>query len=329
MEAKKRKTGVVKSVDRKDVEKHEIYSYAVSTPPGGPHRKKTITVRGIPGSAFTLLAQNEDNEVYSFQGGGFDRTASSFEGFIPESGVFKAIVDTQVARNVDVRLDTKIVSTASDVVVDAEGEYVVPTTTTATVIHPQIASSSTTVGSEETFSLGIQVDTTGLSNIELDGRKEYVSKLIRVGSQTLFKFEFVLVTPDAYSINLVRQPLFDFLSSNADDERGFTLYDGSVYKNGASEIVNELAHIVNLDGRKILSDIKYNPILERSEPDFHVEFFKVELYGEAKPAEDSVGHSEGFGDVAVISGSINIGSMGKANTTLKLMPFNFLEVLAK
>ena len=323
MKAKKRKTGVVKSVDRKDIEKHEIYSYAVSTPPGGPHRKKTITVRGIPGSAFTLLAQNENNEVYSFQGGGFDRTASSFEGFIPESGVFKAIVDTQVSKNVNVRLDTKIVSTASDIEVGAEGEY------TAAVSHPQVASSSTTTGSEETFSLGVQVDVTGLSNIVLDGRKEYASELIRVGSQTLFKFEFTLTTPDAYSINLVRQPLFNFDASNADDEGGFTLYDGNVYKNGASEIVNELAHSVNVNGRKILSDIKYNPILEKSKPDFKVEFLKVELYGETTPAEDSVGHSEGFGDVAVISGSIDIGSMGKANSTLKLMAFNFLEVLAK
>ena len=311
MKAKKRKTGVVKSVDRKDIEKHEIYSYAVSTPPGGPHRKKTITVRGIPGSAFTLLAQNENNEVYSFQGGGFDRTASSFEGFIPESGVFKAIVDTQVSKNVDVRLDTKITSTASN------------------ADTPSIITSSTTTGSEGTFSLSIQVDTTGLSNIEFDGRKEYTSKLIRVGEQALCKFEFTLKTPDSHSINLVRQPLFNFDASNADEDGGFTLYDGSVYKNGASEIVNELAHSVNVNGRKILSDIKYNPILEKSKPLFKVEFLKVELYGETTPAEDSVGHSEGFGDVAVISGSIDVGSMGKANSTLKLMAFNFLEVLAK
>jgi len=325
MKAKKRATTVVKSVDRNDVENHKIYSYAISNPPNGPHRKKTITVRGIPGSAFVLLAQNENNEVYSFQGGGFDRTASSFEGFIPESGVFKAIIDTQVSRNVDVRLDTTIASTPSSVVTVLEDT----STSTTTTYASTTSTSSTTAGSEGTFSLGIQADTTGLSNITIEKRKDYTSELVRAGSQTLLKFEFILATPPAYAINLVRQPLFDFKSSNADDERGFVLYDGSVYKDGSGDIVNALAHSVNQNGIKILSDVKYNPILERSEPKFEVKFEKVELYGAAKTLAASVGHSQGFGDAVVVKGEINVTSMGQANSKLKLMAFNFLEVFAK
>ena len=304
MKAKKRNTGEVRSVDRKDIKNHKIHSYAVSTPPTGPHRKKTITVRGVPGSAFTLLAQNENNEVYSFQGGGFDRTASSFEGFIPESGVFRAIVNTQVSKNVDVRLDS--------------GAGAVDGTKVVEVI----------AGSEGTFSFELVADTTGLSNIDLE-RASFYSPEVQVGSSTGFAFEFTFVSPDSHVINWVRQPRFDFEFSNADNDKGFVLYDSSVYKNDDGDIVNEQAHTVNLDGRGIESDFKYNPILENSEPNFNVVVEGVELYGDTEIAENSVGHSQGFADVVTVRGEVQINSMGSAHTTLRLMAFNFLEVFAK
>jgi hypothetical protein len=306
MKAKKRNTEEVRSVDRKDIKNHKIHSYAVSTPPTGPHRKKIITVRGVPGSAFTLLAQNENNEVYSFQGGGFDRTASSFEGFIPESGVFRAVINTQVSKNVDVRLDS-----GAGVV---DGAKVVQVIT----------------GSEGTFSFELVADTTGLSNIDLyDARASFYSPEVQAGSPTGFAFKFTFVSPDSHVINLVKQPGFNFEFSNADNDKGFVLYDGSVYKDDDGEIVNDLAHTVNLDKRAIESDFKYNPILEKSEPNFNVVVESVELYGDTEVAENSIGHSQGFADVVTVRGEVQINSMGSAHTRLRLMAFNFLEVFAK
>ena len=290
MKARKKTTTALRSVDPNDTKNHKIFSYATSTAPSGPNRKKTITVRGLPGSTFTLLAQNENNEVYSFQGGGFDRTASGFTGVIPSDGVFKAIVNTQRAAGVDVRLMSSAPEAATQV----------------------ITAAST---GESTVKVNIECVTTGLSNITIVDASSFESGAISVDGATSIDFIFTVTADAAKVINLVRQPHFNYDSSNDDKNGGgFELYD---------------AHSGNVNGVKILSDIKYNPIADESDVVFKVKFEKSELLEQQEVQANSVGHSAGFAQTVSIAGTVTVGQAGAKDSNIKLMLFNFLEVLSK
>lgn len=204
------------------------------------------------------MAQNENNEVYSFQGGGFDRTASGFTGVIPSDGVFKAIVNTQRAAGVDVRLVSSDPKAATQV----------------------ITAAST---GESTVKVNIECVTTGLSNITIVDASSFESGAISVDGATSIDFIFTVTADAAKVINLVRQPHFNYDSSNDDkDEGGFELYDGTVYKDGGGSIVNANAHSGNVNGVKILSDIKYNPIADESDVVFKVKFEKASYLNNKK-----------------------------------------------
>jgi len=306
MKARKKTTTALRSVDPSDTKNHKIFSYATSTAPSGPNRKKTITVRGLPGSTFALLAQNENNEVYSFQGGGFDRTASGFTGVIPSNGVFKAVVNTQGAVGVDVRLTAEA-----------------PDTPAAKVI----TAAST---GESTVKVNIECITEGLSNITIVGAPSFESGAISVDGKTSIDFIFTVTADAAKVINLVRQPHFNYDSSNDDKNGGgFELYDGTVYKDGGGSIVNANAHSANVNGVKILSDIKYNPIADESDVVFKVGFEKGELLEQQEVQENSIGHSAGFAQSVIITGTVLVNKAGAKDSNIKLMLFNFLEVLSK
>lgn len=306
MKARKKTTTALRSVDPSDTKNHKIFSYATSTAPSGPNRKKTITVRGLPGSTFTLLAQNENNEVYSFQGGGFDRTASGFTGVIPSDGVFKAIVNTQRATGVDVRL----ISEAPD--------------------NPAVEVITAASTGESTVKVNVECVTTGLSNITITSASSFESEAISVDGATIFNFVFTVTADAAKVINLVRQPHFNYDRSNGDSNGGgFELYDGTVYKDGGGSIVNANAHSINVNGVKILSDIKYNPIADESDVLFKVKFEKTGLSESQGIQANSVGHSVGFAQAVRIAGTISVGRAGAKDSNIKLMLFNFLEVLSK
>jgi len=305
MKARKKTTTALRSVDPNDTKNHKIFSYATSTAPSGPNRKKTITVRGLPGSTFTLLAQNENNEVYSFQGGGFNRTASGFTGVIPSDGVFKTIVNTQRAAGVDVRLMSSAPETATQV----------------------ITAAST---GESTVKVNIECVTTGLSNITIVDASSFESGAISVDGTTSIDFIFTVTADAAKVINLVRQPHFNYDGSNDDSNGdGFELYDGTVYKDGGGSIVNANAHGINVNGVRILSDIKYNPIADESDVVFKVKFEKSELLEQQEVQANSIGHSAGFAQSVSIAGTVAVGQAGAKDSNIKLMLFNFLEVLSK
>ena len=300
MKAKRNTTPAIKSVDPSDVAKHKIFSYTTSSAPSGGNRKRRVTVRGIPGSKFSLFAQNENNEVYSFAGGGFDRAPSSLNAVIPPSGVFTAVINTQRSQSVDVRLTSAAPEVATQVIEDI------------TAAHK----------------LNFTVETTGLTGLTLTG-STVSSQFIPVGSTGSFDFSCVVTAAREQVINLVRQPHFSLKLSNADKDNGFVLYDGVVFKNASGDIINGLAHSVNADGQEIGSDIKYNPLADGSETIFNVVFNSTVLVGEESVYENSEGHSVGFSSGLVINGTVNVTSMGKADSNVKLMLFNFIESLTR
>ena len=299
MKAQKKSGPALKSVDPSDTKNHKIYSYGTSTAPAGYGRKKIVTVRGLPGSAFTILAQNENDEIYSFKEGGFEGTPGALSGIIPKSGVFKTVVDTQRSKNVDVRL----LSTS-------------PETDTRVITAESVAEVQST----------FTVDYTGLDDIAFVDNI-FTSSRVNSGGATSIRFLATVNAARTHVVNLVRQPRFMFDYTSADSDYGFVAYDGEEFKESDGTLVNALAHEANLNGQEILNDVKYSPILDDSLLEFNVEFDEVRITGQERIAENSVGHSIGFGEGVVISGTVNITKAGTKNNNIKLMVVNFLEVL--
>ena len=78
-----------------------------------------------------------------------------------------------------------------------------------------------------------------------------------------------------------------------------------------------------------MSDIKYNPIADESDIDFKVKFKETSLSESQRIQANSVGHSVGFAQTVKIGGSVAVGRAGAKDSNIKLMLFNFLEVLSK
>ena len=301
MKAKKNTIPAIKSVDPSDIAKHKIFSYTTSSAPSGGNRKRRVTVRGIPGSKFSLFAQNENNQVYSFAGGGFDRAPGGIEAVIPPSGVFTAVINTQRSQSIDVRLTSEAPEVVTQVIQDV------------TAAHK----------------LNFTVDTTNLTGLSFETASVFSSQSIPVGSTGGFPFECVVVAAKERVINLVRQPHFLIQGSNADSEDGFILYDGSLFKDAQGDVVNSFAHVNNLDGGEISSDVRYSPIRDNSETIFTVDNLNVDVIGEETIYANSEGHSIGFSSGIVINGIVNILSMGKADSNVDLILFNFIESLTR
>ena len=290
MKAKKRTTAAIKSVSPEDFKSHKIHAATASSAPGGGNRTKRISVRGIPGSTFSLMIQNEDQGVYSFTAGGFGGTPSPLEGIIPSTGVFNTLINTGRASDIEIRL------TGSN-----------PETTTG-VLTQSIAGSQITM----------TVNSTDLSNLTLTGAT-VTSLLINVGDTGDVEFACSIVADSGKLVNYVRAPRFEKSSSLPGS---FVLYDGVAYA------TNGEAYYFNNDGVELLSDIKIIEADGHDETKFDVTFNEVlPLDGRAAHPDTVDAYTEFCANGVLVSGTVNINSMGSKNLTINLMLYNFLEII--
>ena len=296
MKAKKRNNAVVKSVSPSDTKNHKIYSITSSFAPGGGNRTKRISIKGVPGSTFTLMAQDENNKVYSFATGNFNGIATPLTGIIPPSGVFKSIVNTGRAESVEVRLQGEIEATDTSIVQPVS------------IISQALASRVFT----------ITANGTGLSNLSLIA-SSFASPDINVGGSGYLSFELVVEATNDKAINVVRFPVFDYKEAF---QNPFTVYDGVAFAE------NDLAHYVNQDGGKLVDfKVVEQPYHEdHLATDFKVTQVNVELLEQTTPHAADIGHSIGFTRLLLVSGEVAISRMGDEDITLNLMLQNFIEV---
>lgn len=282
---------VIESVSPDDVASHKIYSVNASQSLGGGNRVKTITVTGIPGSTFTLMTQDENNQLFSFKAGAFGPTPSPLTGVVPLSGVFRKKINTGRAKKVEVRLQSAAPDAVTEVV-------------TQTVALEQLT---------------INIDGTGLSNYTISGATSYVSPPIAAGGNAVLNFEFIVRANTEKLVNYVRAPKFSYKQSTPE---GFVLYDGVAFSE------NALAHSTNANGIRLGSDFKITEATGWETTDFKIKSLIVDpVSGEGEVPEASVGHSTWVSDSLRIKGEVHIGSMGTEDLTLNLMLYNFLEIL--
>lgn len=297
MKAKKRVIAQNISVSPDDVKSHKIHSINSSVAPGGGNRQKRITVRGIPGSVFSVMVQDENNNVYSFRQGSFNGTPTPLSGIIPPNGVFKTIIDTGRSESVNIRLNTGSPDAAT------------------TTIGQSIASHSVTIAAVAT----------GLNSSHYSiGTASFTSKPISPGGDGVFDFEFVIEAAGGKVVNIVRNTIFNYEYS-LPTESGFVLYDGETFED------NQNAHQANLDGVALRSDFKIvetNNNGHLSTP-FVIEGLTAKPYNgisEVIPS-GSVGHSAGVTRSALVKGTVRVSTMGYENLTINLMLYNFLELI--
>jgi len=292
MKAKKRTTTAIQSVSPDDFKSHKIDSITSSFTPGGGNRTKRISVRGTPGSAFTLMIQDENNGVYSFTSGGFGGTPSPLSGIIPDTGVFNTVINTGRASNVEIRLTSQNPDATTDVATQS------------------IAGSKIT----------ITVDDTSLNNLTLEGAT-VTSSVINVNTTGDVEFTCSVIADSGKSINYVRAPKFSYNDSLPGN---FVLYDGVAHS------TNSDAYYANNDGIRLLSDIKIIEADGDDETKFDVKFNEViALNGRSTIPSDQALYSTFCANVVLVSGVVNVTSMGSKDITINLMLYNFLEVITE
>lgn len=317
MKAKKRKTtSVIKSVSPDDTKSHKINSIIASSAPGGGNRTKRYTIKGIPGSAFSLLVQDENQRVYSFDSRGFNGTPAPLTGIIPPNGVYVATVNTSRAESIETRLIATVKKPETSPSAIAEAEI-------AAAEAPVAAYDSTVVIKESITSrkVTIVVDGTGLSNYTLDDFATTISPAISAGGGGEFKFKTYLKADAGKVVNYVRAPLFDYKYSTP-EERGFVLYDGVAYAS------NNNAHYYNNDGTQILSDVKIIEADGWEDTSFKIGKLSITApEGEGKIPSAQEDYATWVSRSILIEGSVSVGSMGKTDLTINLMLHNFIEIV--
>ena len=292
MKAKKRTTTAIQSVSPDDFKSHKIDSITSSFTPGGGNRTKRISIKGVPGSTFNLMLQDENFGVYSFTSGGFGGTPSPLSGIIPSTGVFYAVVNTGRAQSVDIRLTSQN-----------------PEATTS-LLTQSIAGSKIT----------ITIDDTSLSNLTLTGAS-VTSSLINVGNSGDIEFACSVIANTGKLVNYVRAPKFSYSDSLPGS---FVLYDGVAHS------TNSDAYYANNDGVRLLSDIKIIEADGDDETKFDVIFNEVlALDGEATIPSDQAAYSTFCANGVIIKGIVRVDSMGAKDITINLMLYNFLEVITE
>jgi len=292
MKAKKIQGPIVaESVSIDDVKNHKIYSVNSNAAPAGGNRQKNITVTGIPGSAFTLVVQDENNAVYSFLHGAFGANPSPLIGVIPPGGVFRKTISTGRAKKVELRLQ----SGDPDPITSVVSQSIQPKTVTITAIG------------------------TGLSDFNFSGPVTFTSTPTNEGGSTIFNFEFVIKAINNKIINYVRAIKYD---EGYSLEREFELYDGVVFAE------NPNAHTANLSGKAINSDFKLIEAEGYETTQYKIKnYYATAPNGFGEIPDASEGHSTWVSDSVRIQGSVEVGAMGNENLTINLMLYNFLEIL--
>jgi len=315
MKAKKRKTtSIIKSVSPDDTKSHKINSIIASSAPGGGNRTKRYAVKGIPGSAFSLLVQDESERVYSFSSGSFNGIPAPLEGIIPPSGMYTAIVNTGRAESVETRLIATVKKAETSPSAIAEAEI-------AAAEDPTAAYDSTVVIKESITSRKVTmvVDGTELSNYTLDDFATTISPEISVGGNVMFTFKTYLKAAAGKVVNYVRAPLFDYKYSTPGK---FVLYDGVAFAS------NNNAHYYNEDGTQILSDVKIIEAKGWEDTNFKVGKFSITApEGEGKIPSAQADYATWVSRSILIEGSVSVGSMGKTDLTINLMLHNFIEIV--
>jgi hypothetical protein len=134
-------------------EEHKIYSISVLPSGNAKNSNQYFIVKGVPGSEFNILAQDQDKNIYDFETGKFGEGGKMLTGVIPRgkngrTGIYRGVLKKGTQSKVDIRMITSDVNTEE--LVDKGGAKVisqkVSTAYTASIIADKTSITGLQIG---------------------------------------------------------------------------------------------------------------------------------------------------------------------------------------
>ena len=281
------------------IEEHKIHSFQVFPSVSGRDKRKRFAVRGVPGTPFNILVQDQDKKIYNFKTGQFAVGGPMFSGVIPPGigsrtqGVFNGIIRIGTAQTeVNVRLLTQ-------------------------EKDPAKATRIVTKKIDKAYTASIIANNTGITGVTINAATVLSDKILPSFGATVY-FDFIVTAQENRWLYLNRNPFTDigqdfaiWATGTGDAVDSQKLWTGAA--NTSTEIKNDFDVAKgNLPVSNFsISDISVIPMSDAA----------VVLTGGS--SNDLIGYKS-----YSISGSINVVTIGGSNLAIQLRLNNFLSVLS-
>ena len=284
------------------VEEHKIHSFQVSPSAPGKNGRKRFAVRGVPGTPFNILVQDQDKKIYNFKTGVFAEGGTMLSGVIPPAqgnktqGVYEGVMRTQQQTEISVRLITQ------------EKDPIKATRVVTQKIN-------------KAYTASVIANNTGITGVELNDATILSDKILP-SDNTEVAFNFIVTAGANKWLYLNRQPLInigkDFVvwaTGTGDTIDGEKLWSGAI--DTSTRIYNDFD--VTSGGKS--DTLRSSQFTVNNVRVIAMSDAAFELTGGA--STDLIGFKS-----YSISGIIKVTAIGEENLVIQLRLNNFLSELA-
>ena len=278
-------------------EEHKIYSFNVLPSSGGKFSNQYFIVKGVPGTSFEILAQDQDKKMYDFSSGQFKEGGTMLKGVIPQGkpgkpGIYRGVMKRNNQTQVDVRMIT------SDPDVDKANQVVTQT----------VAAS---------YTASIIADKTSITSLNVGTATITSDKILETGVATV-PFSYNITPADDKVLVLNREPLFDLTK---DYKAWSTATDNTdeTDKSHAGTVIDD--NIIEMD---------FDITSGKASDDKRGAVFTIDItmipVGEPLEATSDLTDLGILGYSAYkIVGEINVSDIGEENLVIEMMLNNFFS----
>ena len=284
------------------VDEHKVHSLQVFPSSSGVNQRKYFTVRGKPGTPFSILVQDQDKKIYNFKTGQFAEGGPMFSGAIPPGvdsrtqGVYNGVIRTS---NTQTQISVRLLTQEKD-----------PAKITRVV----------TKKIDKAYTASIIANNTGITGVTINAATVLSDKILPSFGATVY-FDFIVTAQENRWLYLNRNPFTDIGQ------------DFAIWATGEGDLVDseKLWTSAALTSTKIKNDFDItsggvSDTLTAS--NFSISDISVIPTSDA-PFELTGGESTGLVGFKSysISGSINVVTIGGENLVVQLRLNNFLSEL--
>ena len=283
------------------IEEHKIHSFQVFPSVSGRDKRKRFAVRGVPGTPFNILVQDQDKKIYNFKTGQFAEGGPMFSGVIPPGdrgrtqGVYKGIIKTQTQSEISARLMT----------------------------HEKDPSKGTRVITQKidkAYTASVIANNTGITGPTLSTSTILSDKILPSNIATV-SFSFIVTAGTGRWLYLNRKPFtdiskdFNIWATGTDD-----LVDDEKLWTGAADTSTLIENDFDITSGGASDTLRASSFNISNVVVTPVNFAPVELSG--GESTDLVGFKS-----YSISGYLNVTTIGEENLVVQLRLNNFLSEL--
>jgi len=298
--ATKIKTRITSTTPAKK-EEHKIYSINVLPTGNSKNSNQYFIVKGVPGSEFSILAQDGDKNIYDFETGKFGEGGKLLKGVIPrgkdgKTGVYRGVMKKGNQKKVDIRMITSN-QTTEELVEKGEQK-----------VSQKIATG---------YTASIIADKTSITGLQVGTATVVSDKVLETGTITV-PFSYLIRPSEDKLLVLNRRPLFD-LSKDYKAWSTATNNESHTDKSHAGAVEDE--NLIEMDfditsgkksdtkrGARFTIDTIVTPVGEPLNP--HDSLIDLGIYGYA---------------AYNVTGEMHITDIGEENLVVEMMLNNFLS----